>query len=494
MDLNYLIDLIAELPQNERLKYVRGEKTCVFLYVDKEEPRVFAKNSAGDEKSWAPTYLTELASKITENVPYNLSILVNNSGTYRTVIDTIIAHTREFYWVKNGNAVQTVWVPSKPKTSLNLEEISLSDIPPVSGNNNTGQGMSLSKSKDTLKGKNIDTSSLQQIFYGAPGTGKSYHVKEAMSQAANVRTTFHPDSDYATFVGAYKPTMKRVPLRDLAGHVVKDDNTKQTLTEEQIVYQFVPQAFLRAYVGAWSRLDEPFYLVIEEINRGNCAQIFGDLFQLLDRDEDGGSSYPIDADDDIRRYLGEVAFAGLSDAQRESIGREDIIKGERLSLPPNLHIWATMNTSDQSLFPIDSAFKRRWDWTYMPINDAGLDWKINCRGRHYDWWRFLETVNDKVEETTDSEDKKLGYFFVQADQKCEISSKRLVGKVVFYLWNDVFKDYGFDDAMFTDADGSRLTFRKFFHADGTTDEDAVERLLSNLGLEAEESDLTGAQQ
>lgn len=326
---------------------------------------------------------------------------------------------------------------------------------------------------------------LQQIFYGAPGTGKSYHVKEVMARAANVRTTFHPDSDYSTFVGAYKPTMKRVELRDLAGHVVKDDNTKQTLTEEQIVYQFVPQAFLKAYVGAWRNLDEPFYLVIEEINRGNCAQVFGDLFQLLDREADGYSSYPIDADDDIRRYLGEVAFADLTDEQREAIGREDIVTGERLLLPPNLHIWATMNTSDQSLFPIDSAFKRRWDWTYLPISDAGKGWKIACGKNCYDWWQFLEAVNDKVGKTTDSEDKKLGYFFVQAVAGGEISAERFVGKVVFYLWNDVFKDYGFDDQVFAAADGGRLTFQKFFQADGTPDLSAVERFLTNLGLQSE---------
>ena len=154
--------------------------------------------------------------------------------------------------------------------------------------------------------KNI---SLQQIFYGAPGTGKSHAVKAVSDQYPDtIRTTFHPDSDYASFVGAYKPTVAMEKLYDEAGMPIKVGG--QELAKNQITYKFVKQAFLKAYVKAWkkfqkaedaSHVDSQF-LVIEEINRGNCAQIFGDLFQLLDR-KNGFSEYPIEADEDIAKSL-----------------------------------------------------------------------------------------------------------------------------------------------------------------------------------------------
>ena len=321
--------------------------------------------------------------------------------------------------------------------------------------------------------------SLQQIYYGAPGTGKSHEIDEAVSVYPHIRTTFHPDSDYASFVGTYKPTMKT--------NVISRNGV--TTTEEQIVYKFVPQAFLKAYVNAWKQMPKPYFLIIEEINRGNCAQIFGDLFQLLDRDDDGYSKYPIEADEDIKRFLSldkEYGFAALSDEQKMMFTEDTILKGEKLSLPKNLHIWASMNTGDQSLFPIDSAFKRRWDWKYIPIADGGKEWQIEVCGQLYDWWEFLEKMNDIVEDATSSEDKKLGYYFTKADEDGIISAKRFVSKVVFYLWNDVFKDYGFDrnntngKPIFKDADGRDMTFRSFFKSNGDVREQQVKQLFDNM--------------
>ena len=147
-----------------------------------------------------------------------------------------------------------------------------------------------------------DSLSKNLIFYGAPGTGKSFAIKRETEGRSVVRTTFHPDSDYSTFVGAYKPTSIEVPVMTIIGkEQVPVENAKP---EKKIVYDFVPQAFLKAYTGAWKNQDEPFFLIIEEINRGNCAQIFGDLFQLLDRnDETGLSDYPISPDEDIQKFL-----------------------------------------------------------------------------------------------------------------------------------------------------------------------------------------------
>ena len=320
---------------------------------------------------------------------------------------------------------------------------------------------------------------LQQIFYGAPGTGKSHKIKDdANVKAADeknlvFRTTFHPDSDYSTFVGAYKPTTTKRAVRNVAGDIVRDTN-KEDVYEDCITYSFIPQAFLQAYVAAWNNPDDKVFLVIEEINRGNCAQIFGDLFQLLDRDDEGASEYPIIADKDIAKYLN-----GNDEEGQPVLTNKDGIKDGKLRLPKNLYIWATMNTSDQSLFPIDSAFKRRWDWVYMPIADAKKNYVIEIDNDQYDWWSFLEAINAIIESTTHSEDKKLGYFFAKAKDG-RITVETFVSKVIFYLWNDVFKDNETNHKAFKDNDGELLPFRKFFHHDGTVDTNMVIKFLQDL--------------
>lgn len=347
----------------------------------------------------------------------------------------------------------------------------------------------------------LKTTGLQQIYYGAPGTGKSKTIKDLTFGESVIRTTFHPDSDYASFVGTYKPITEEVVLRDCNGKKVIDDDTKEVVKEERIAYKFIPQAFLEAYVEAWKKLgsSKKQYLIIEEINRGNCAQIFGDLFQLLDRNEYGFSDYPIVADKDMQKYL-EKEFAGWEITNKDEINQlygeanmvNLIMKGERLVLPSNLYIWATMNTSDQSLFPIDSAFKRRWDWKYVPIREgrdketnAPLNWYINTGDKQYKWWSFISKVNELIGSLTNSEDKKLGYFFCKAKDG-EIDADLFVSKVIFYLWNDVFKDYGFDDKDFQDEEGKILSFDRFYEdVNGVTNVNVtnVELFLENLGVD-----------
>lgn len=342
---------------------------------------------------------------------------------------------------------------------------------------------------------------LQQIFYGAPGTGKSHAINELTAGKDVIRTTFHPDTDYSTFVGAYKPTTKSVPVTTVIGtNAVPVMYNGKGMMEDKIVYEYVSQAFLQAYVAAWRKYcdvqegEEPVdeFLVIEEINRGNCAQIFGDLFQLLDRGDEGFSEYPIKADSDMKKLL-EKEFEGLEIKNKEGInalfkGGKDIVAevlaGDVLLLPNNLYIWATMNTSDQSLFPIDSAFKRRWDWNYVPISNAGKNWMIEVNGAQYDWWNFLEAINDKVYHATYSEDKKLGYFFCKAKDGV-ISADKFVSKVIFYLWNDVFKDSEFEGDTFKDEDGEKLSFDKFYSVENNqvkVNGTKIVKFLSNLNL------------
>ena len=376
-----------------------------------------------------------------------------------------------------------------------------------------------------------NASSFQLITYGAPGTGKSHKTKEEADKwKENVfRTTFHPDSDYSTFVGAYKPSMSedagRVEVYKGSGASKVLDATHEI--KKGISYEFIPQALIKAYVLAWKKMNdapndadgkpnpEPVFIVIEEINRGNCAQIFGDIFQLLDRNDAGYSEYPIDADEDLKKFLSRPddkgGLGGLdADAISTKFGVEkkevELIRdGKHLMLPPNLLIRATMNTSDQSLFPIDSAFKRRWDWEYVPITEgkdkAGnpLGWKIafdvpkkvegapdTTEEFEYDWWEFVKRVNEVIGDTTHSEDKKLGYFFVKPEEKeiggvkkKVISAKRFLEKVIFCLWNDVFKDYGLDK-IFT-KDSKPVAFHQFFdRKTGAINATLIKEFIENL--------------
>lgn len=580
MELSHLINLISELPEDIELKYVRGDDTCIFKRVDTDEPRVFAMTNTGKMLSWAPSYLRELADKIRANVLFNISALLNNKGSFRTVIETIIAHTSEFYWVRCSNQIMVVWRPDvkhavgeltecdvtdvldsssddtlivNETTELNystnqlvellksmyakqnvagihmfgikygqyLEDMSAQDLVTKAGlpssyfvELNKGKalyralmsndfGVRFYKPREIVAGekkRSATTAPLQQIFYGAPGTGKSHAIKRETKGQKTIRTTFHPDTDYASFVGAYKPTMKRVDVQVVPvvlNNGASFEQNRGTFSEERISYEFVMQSFLQAYVAAWERQKEenpePIYLIIEEINRGNCAQIFGDIFQLLDRNDNGFSEYPISADKDMRSHLAKV-LSDIEVANESYInslfeGEDNIVdeikSGKVLVLPDNLYIWATMNTSDQSLFPIDSAFKRRWEWKYVPISDAREGWTLSIGGKRYDWWKFLTEINRNIDDITKSEDKKLGYFFCKAVDGT-ISAETFVSKVVFYLWNDVFKDYGLDGPLFKDADGTDLSFNKFYRIDGegrvAVDTGKVALFLNNLGV------------
>ena len=356
---------------------------------------------------------------------------------------------------------------------------------------------------------------LQQITYGAPGTGKSHGIKKETAGKSVIRTTFHPDSDYSTFVGAYKPVMEEADVRVVPvvlNNGASFDQNNGTLKEKRISYKFVKQAFLKAYLGAWKKYAEagesaePQFLVIEEINRGNCAQIFGDLFQLLDRnDENDFSTYPIDADTDLQKEI-EKAFKEEKDGESENPYKlskdidvegvvedytsnygaslsKDIQEGRVLLLPPNLYIWATMNTSDQSLFPIDSAFKRRWAWDYVKITDGKKGWTIQGADYSCDWWKFIQEINKKIATATSSDDKKLGYYFCKAKNNTTcIDAKLFVSKVIFYLWNDVFKDN--DNSIFKVTESSgEPSFDDFYqekNGEIVPNSSAVKQFLINV--------------
>lgn len=343
-------------------------------------------------------------------------------------------------------------------TDNDINSLDINELFPKSEN-------SEKKNSDTCDNKDMKYSSTPHgrniIFYGAPGTGKSHTVdniikgiKEkgqedyGLGPGIDFRTTFHPDTDYATFVGCYKPGMKN----------------------DRIEYHFTMQVFLKAYKCAWEDLDKQVYLVIEEINRGNCAQIFGDIFQLLDRDQtDGHSRYLIIPDDDIISELFDSTFKdkyitnlGIEYEKEENLEIAEKIEKGVLALPHNLTVLATMNTSDQSLFPMDSAFKRRWEWKYIKINyenERIQDWIIKIGEKEFKWKSVLKGINDYIRESKKATDKQMGEFFIMPNGNDKtITFEDFRDKVLFYLFNDVFKG----DRSFFAKDNNR----RFFGAGG----------------------------
>lgn len=271
-----------------------------------------------------------------------------------------------------------------------------------------------------------------RILFGAPGTGKSFTLNREKNALLGdggeyERVTFHPDYSYANFVGTYKP----VPCKDSDG-------------KDAITYSYVPGPFMRTYVKALqnSRTDEPkpFLLVIEEINRANVAAVFGDVFQLLDRGDDEVSEYPIQASEDIKKYLaGELG--GNPDDYSE------------IRIPDNMFIWATMNSADQGVFPMDTAFKRRWDFTYLGIDDseAGIVGKKVILGqgdyrRIVEWNALRKAINNELLTYKVNEDKLLGPYFISKKNLPEgemidpaVFTRIFKNKVIMYLFDDAAK-------------------------------------------------------
>ena len=276
--------------------------------------------------------------------------------------------------------------------------------------------------------------SRNRIVFGAPGTGKSFTIekerKELLGDSENYeRVTFHPDYSYAHFVGTYKP----VPAIDAHGN-------------DSITYTYVPGPFMRIYVEAIknSRTEniKPFLLIIEEINRANVAAVFGDIFQLLDRGDDNVSEYPIQASEDIKKYLSKEL--GI-----------DVNECSKLRIPDNMFIWATMNSADQGVFPMDTAFKRRWDFTYLGIDDSdeAIRGKYVVVGKveqqRIEWNELRKAINEFLANEKINEDKQLGPYFiaknivVPQDGGDEIDSERFCDvfkhKVLMYLFDDAGK-------------------------------------------------------
>lgn len=356
----------------------------------------------------------------------------------------------------------------------------------------------------------------QRIFFGAPGTGKSYQLNEEAKKYFGEnyeRVTFHPNYMYGSFVGTYKPTMEdcnvnldektkwivnvlrdkdktdqekydelydtfnndgnitRLPIllglctngdfksRKRDGEYSSNDNSVEKNhgkairnyvdllgknSDSRIVYKYVPGPFMRIYVRAMKSLEssnpEPFLLIIEEINRANVAAVFGDVFQLLDRSKEGDSEYPIQVSEDIKRFLAE-----------ELGGEPDDYSS--IKIPSNMYIWATMNSADQGVMPMDTAFRRRWDFKYLGIDEAAEENKDDFRKYKFKisknsnetilWDDFRRALNKKLSLLLIPEDKLIGPYFVSKtvldDNDLDQLTETIKNKVLMYLYEDAAK-------------------------------------------------------
>ncbi len=273
--------------------------------------------------------------------------------------------------------------------------------------------------------------SRNRILFGAPGTGKSYVLKqqaEKYFKPENVeRVTFHPEYSYFDFVGSYKPKMEG------EGEA------------ERIKYRFVPGPFIRILIEALAYPEQDYLLVIEEINRARVAAVFGDVFQLLDRNAYGASEYGISPSEELKDHLKK--------ALKE---HSKIVDIDKLQIPANLYIWATMNSADQGVYPMDTAFKRRWNFEYQGIDEG----REKVSGTHADAWHSLrENINMLLQEAGVNEDKQMGPFFMSPNElNCSAADflAAFKNKVIMYLFEDAAK-HKRDQVFRAKAQGKRYS-------------------------------------
>jgi hypothetical protein len=258
------------------------------------------------------------------------------------------------------------------------------------------------------------------IVYGAPGAGKSHYIESIVNEENTIRTVFHPEYQHSDFVGGLRPSAN---------------------VDNDVTYSFVPGPFITALLNAHENSEQHFTLIIEEINRANAAAVFGDVFQLLDRKFDGRSEYQITPDEALKTYLFKRGYP----------------EPDRLSIPANLSLLATMNSSDQGVFLLDTAFKRRWQFHYCAVdysqhsektefNSAVVPYAGNCLS----WTNFAVTLNDALKNLGIEEDRLIGpYFLSDKERKDEnVCKKSIAGKLLIYLWDDVLR-HGLREKIFS---------------------------------------------
>lgn len=417
----------------------------------------------GKRKTWTFERLEKVWNVLYYRPAANVEVVFGGSGSSRNQVETIYASLPYIEWlyIKAKKCIAYVGEPSheygtlrhmdedkeqelstlmeKPNAyNLLLEPDEIQEL-----NSETGQRpLNYNTSVSIDRGYN-------RIIFGAPGTGKSYllnsdkNVTLAHTTGTFERVTFHPEYSYSQFVGCYKP------LTDSDG---------------SIRYEFIPGPFMRVLVSALksgrSETPQPHILLIEEINRAKVAAVFGEVFQLLDRNDDGYSQYEIHATEDVKHFLAQ-SLGGASDDYTS------------IRIPNNMFIWATMNSADQGVFPMDTAFKRRWDFEYIGIddNDATVGGLVeigkDAHKQLIDWNILRKSINEKLAvEFHVNEDKLMGPFFLgksvfdyDTDTKQmknpDAFKKAFKSKVLMYLYEDAAKPC--KHQLFSGCDSSRYS-------------------------------------
>ena len=293
--------------------------------------------------------------------------------------------------------------------------------------------------------KQSDFTGINLIFFGPPGTGKSTEVKRMVASAPMFRTQFHPEYSHVDFIGGYRPVVGSET--DTENQIIGHDGVR--IPRPVNYFAFVPGPLALVLECAF-RDSEHVFLVIEEINRGDCAAIFGDVFQLLDRDDEGRSEFGITPRPELVTYF-----------KAKNITYDTAADG-KLYLPPNLSLLATMNTSDQSLYPMDSAFKRRWQWVACPIDfeqlltyTGGIRPFLDDGKEKWDWIKIVELINKDIVRDR-MEDKQLGPWFIKPAKDGLVPWDSFLSKCLFYLWHDVFKDEQLSDLSPFITDGPEV--------------------------------------
>lgn len=276
------------------------------------------------------------------------------------------------------------------------------------------------------------------IVYGAPGTGKSRYLADNFSRAN--RVVFHSDYSYYDFVGSYKPVPLYTSSTEQTERIESLNGEEFRRGKPVIDYQFVPGPFIKVLINAFENPADIQTLLIEELNRANAPAVFGDMFQLLDRKIEGQSQYKIVPDKDLHNYLTSL----------DDIGH---YFDEGLYIPDNMNIVATMNSADQGVYVMDSAFKRRWKFKYMPIKESGFIHEnnlVNYGGDSFKWRLILTALNKKLKNLGTSEDRLIGPYFISPEEIND--NDNISSKLLIYLWDDVVRykrDDFFDTAVKT---------------------------------------------
>lgn len=353
------------------------------------------------------------------------------------------------------------------------------------------------------------TKPVQKILFGSPGTGKSHKIVSKIipndlnirEQKNIIKTVFHPEYTYGDFVGKLVPHSKggKVEYRFFSGHFL-------------IALSQAYQNILESYDKDGNQIKEPenVVLVIDEINRGNSSAIFGTVFQLLDREDDGWSSYFLNITElellaileligvkiqieDVNTRKGviyEYKFPGTDHFVKDYVSTfQDRVRNLKMNLsqkqiymPPNLSILATMNTSDNSIYFMDNAFKRRWDWEFLNIEDDNQRDIVNGRklkiygDNKGEWNSFVDKLNffirSQYRVVRKIEDKQVGYFFINED---EITHEHIKNKLMFFVWDSVFNNNKKPLANLLEvAESDLVTFGQF------TSEEQVKNFVNKI--------------